>query len=114
MMIYTSPTFKPRRKSKVKKVEKKKQKREFTPLKVLPRRPESSTDAIRSLDINEVPLPRMTRKERYVGEMAEREAKAQEEIERKKKMTAPIANKMGYQYIGGMPDDVIKTLGRKV
>lgn len=51
---------------------------------------------------------------KYEGEMAEREAQAQKEIARKKTMTAPTYNKGGYQYIGDMPPDVIKTLGRKV
>ena len=47
----------------------------------------------------------------YTGEMAVREAEAQKEIERKKQRVAPVANKMGYQYISN-PDD-FKTMGRK-
>lgn len=49
---------------------------------------------------------------RYSGEMLEREKKAQEETERKKKSVAPLANKMGYQYITDPAD--AKTIGRKV
>lgn len=45
-------------------------------------------------------------------EMVRREQLAQEEVERKKKRTAPLWNKGGYQYI---PDDMdLSTLGRKV
>lgn len=114
MMIYTQSTFKPRRKSKVKKVTKaKKPKREFRELTILPTRPVSSTDKFKSLDIAAIPAT-MAVPLKYEGEMAEREQVAQKEIARKKKMTAPLANKMGYQYIGDMPADVIKTLGRKV
>jgi len=51
---------------------------------------------------------------RYEGEMAEREAAAQREIERKKTMVAPICNKGGYQYVGDAPPEVVQTLGRKV
>lgn len=46
-------------------------------------------------------------------EMAERELAAQQETERKKKRVAPLANKMGYQYIGDAPPEIIETLGRK-
>lgn len=52
---------------------------------------------------------------KYEGEMAEREAKAQAEIERKKTMVAPLYNKAGYEYIGGITDPaILKNLGRKV
>lgn len=49
-----------------------------------------------------------------VEEYKRREAAAHLETERKKKMVAPMANKMGYQYIGDAPPEIIKTLGRKV
>lgn len=51
---------------------------------------------------------------KYEGEMAEREAKAQAEIERKKTMVAPLFNKGGLQYIGDAPPEIIRNLGRKV
>lgn len=43
-----------------------------------------------------------------------REAAAKKEIDRKKKMVAPMANKMGYQYVGDAPPEIIRTLGKKV
>jgi hypothetical protein len=51
---------------------------------------------------------------RYEGEMADREKVARVEIERKKTMCAPLYNKGGYQYIGDVPPEIIKTLGRKM
>lgn len=47
----------------------------------------------------------------YVGEMAEREAKAQQEIQQKKKRVAILFNKGGYGYITDGMDP--KTFGRK-
>lgn len=115
MMIYTSATFKPRRRSKKQKelaVKRQRKKQQFVELKTLPHRPESSTDKYKSKELSP-PVSTPTPK-KYEGEMAERETIAQQEIERKKMMVAPIANKMGYQYIGDMPDEVVKTLGRKI
>jgi hypothetical protein len=43
-------------------------------------------------------------------EMAERERKAQEEIERKKLCTAPAYNKGAYQYVAN--EDMAKSIGR--
>lgn len=51
---------------------------------------------------------------RYEGEMAEREAAARVEVERKKTMVAPMYNKGAYQYVGDVPKEVLITLGRKV
>lgn len=48
---------------------------------------------------------------RYEGEMAEREAKAREEIERKKKRVSITYNKGAYQYLGDDYDTT--TIGRK-
>lgn len=50
-------------------------------------------------------------RKRYVGEMAEREAKAQEEIKQKQKRVAILFNKGGYGYITDGMDP--KTFGRK-
>lgn len=47
----------------------------------------------------------------YTGEMAEREKAAQKEIERKKRRTAPLYNKGGYQYVTDETD--LSDLGRK-
>lgn len=52
------------------------------------------------------PQPRL----KYTGKMAEREAKAQLEIEKKKKKVAIPYNKGGYQYIDGYDP---KDLGKK-
>lgn len=113
MLIYTSTKYKPKRKSKKAKSEtfKKAPKAKFTPLKTQPYRPVSSTDHLKSVDMQ---APVLTQPLKYEGEMAEREAAAQKEITRKKSMTAPIYNKGGYQYVGDMPPEIIKTLGRKV
>lgn len=48
---------------------------------------------------------------RYKGEMAEREAEAKKEIEKKKKQTGVLFNKGGYQYITEGMDPT--TLGKK-
>lgn len=48
-----------------------------------------------------------------VAAWAAREMEAWKEIERKKKCVAPIANKMGYQYVADLPAEQVKTLGRK-
>lgn len=46
---------------------------------------------------------------------AAREAAAAIEIERKKKMVAPLFNKGGYQYVGDdAPPEIIQGLGRKL
>lgn len=47
-------------------------------------------------------------------DMVNREAVAQKEAERRKGMVAPLANKMGYVYVGDFPPELIRTLGRKV
>lgn len=118
MLIYTPTTYKPRRRSKKQKEleaanKRGRFKKEFSELKTLPPRPVSSADKWKSVDLSKVDIS-TTVPVKYEGDLAAREAAAQVEIERKKKMTAPLANKMGYQYIGDMPESVIKTLGRKV
>jgi hypothetical protein len=50
----------------------------------------------------------------YADEMAEREAAALVEVAEKAKRVAPVYNKGAYQYVGGMPEEDLKTLGRKV
>jgi hypothetical protein len=67
---------------------------------------------IPSLNLAEVPLPPVRESPRYEGEMAEREAAAQAEAERRKSQTAPLYSKGAYQYI--TPDTDLTTLGRKV
>ena len=48
-------------------------------------------------------------------EYARREEAANKEIARKKKRTAPLWNKGGYQYVGDDTDpEIIKNLGKKV
>jgi hypothetical protein len=47
-------------------------------------------------------------------EYQRRELLALEEKERKKKMVAPLANKMGLVYVGDFPPELIRTLGRKI
>ena len=63
-----------------------------------------------SKGIDPVAVPRL--RPALSVEMQEREKAAQEEIERKKKRTAPAYNKGGLQYISN-PED-FKTMGRKV
>lgn len=67
-----------------------------------------------SINSTAVMLRESSRSEEEINEYLERERVASVEIERKKKMVAPICNKAGYSYIGDMPADQIKTLGRKV
>lgn len=50
----------------------------------------------------------------YEDEMATRESVALAEAAEKSRRIAPIANKMGYQYIGNISKEDLKTLGRKV
>ena len=66
-------------------------------------------DKYKSVDTD--PIAIATEQVRYEGELAEREAAAQQEIERKKKRTAPAYSKGAYQYISEMD---IKYIGRKV
>lgn len=47
-------------------------------------------------------------------EFQEREKIAKVEIDRKKTMVAPLYNKGGYQYIGEMPAEIIRNLGKKI
>lgn len=74
-------------------------------------RPGSDHSGIKSKTIRKVSTT--TIKEQYDGEMAEREAIAQEKIEQKKKMVAPLYSKGGYQYIGDVDNEIIKDLGKK-
>ena len=119
MTIFIStgvPKFKPRRKSKIikKPIRRGKFKKEFVELAVSEVQPPRVADKeIPSLGIGS-PV-KVEHRKRYSGEMAEREKKAQEEIERKKKRVAPMGNKMAYQYIGDNPDpEILKGLGRKL
>lgn len=97
---------------------KKKAVREFVTLK--PRQYHNEGFDPKSLPSCSVPYdkskdPLFAKKTRYEGEMAQREAVAQTEIERKKTMVAPLYNKAGYEYIGGVTDPtILKNLGRKV
>lgn len=114
MMIYVDNKHRPKRKRKkvLAVLAEPKVKRPWKDLETLPSRPLRQSDAIPSRNTGYFVEPKMPIK--YEGEMAEREALAQEEIERKKKMVAPLYNKGGYQYVGDAPPEIIKTLGRKV
>ena len=46
-------------------------------------------------------------------ELARREVRAREEIEKKKKQVAPLYSKGGYQYIGNADPEIIRDLGKK-
>jgi hypothetical protein len=69
----------------------------------------AESNQYKSKRVDYVPLEKPIR---YEGEMAEREAVAQKEIERKKMQVAPMYSKGAYQYITEGTD--LKTLGRKV
>lgn len=56
--------------------------------------------------------PKPEKRLHYEGEMAEREAAAQKEIERKKLRVAPYCNKGGYMYITDETDT--SEIGRKL
>lgn len=66
---------------------------------------------IPSLNDGVEPVRSTTKKKQYAGEMAEREAEAQKEIEAKKKRVAPHWSKGSYQYITDEMD--LSDLGRK-
>lgn len=66
-------------------------------------------DSIKSIDID--PIAKSQEQLRYEGELAEREALAQQEIERKKMRTAPAYSKGAYQYISELD---LPYLGRKI
>jgi hypothetical protein len=66
-------------------------------------------DSIKSIDID--PIAQNQEQLRYEGELAEREAAAQVEIERKKMRTAPAYSKGAYQYISELD---LPYLGRKI
>lgn len=113
-LIYTSAsTHKPKKKRKPKGevYQKYKPDRSFKVLTTSPSRPIRQSDQYKSA---EMPAPKTVLPVRYEGEMAEREAAAQREIERKKTMVAPMYSKGAYQYVGDVPPEIVKTLGRKV
>lgn len=117
MMIYTTTKFKRRRgQSKVApKPRKKKQPFvELKPREYMDRAESTASYPSRMISYMMENNPVLEKPIRYEGEMAEREALAQKEIERKKTMVAPICNKGGYQYVGDVPPEVVQTLGRKV
>lgn len=50
----------------------------------------------------------------YEGELAEREVKARQELERKKQFVAVAYNKGGYVYLGeNPPEEIVKSIGKK-
>lgn len=63
----------------------------------------------KSIDVD--PIAKSQEQLRYEGEFAEREAAAQQEIERKKMRTAPAYSKGAYQYISELD---LPYLGRKI
>ena len=115
MIIYADTKYRPKRKSKkrVNDVFEKAAARPFQEMKrPLGHRPLRQSDLIPSRNIVDAVAPKAPIK--YEGELAEREAAAQREIERKKKMVAPLYNKGGYQYVGDASEEIIKNLGKKV
>ena len=113
MMIYTSATFKPRRKSKKVTPTSKKPKQQFVPLKwKAPVQFGPSLSGYKSkLDDYLQTAPKMVEPIRYEGELAEREAAAREHAERLKKCVAPAYNKGAYTLITS--EEQAKWIGRK-
>lgn len=116
MLIYTSSTYKPRKKRKAKgPVATKYKKPAFTP-KASPK-----SDVYRAPSHSHLPSkideylantePKISPKPKYEGELATREAAAQEEIARKAKCVAPAFNKGNYTYIAS--EEQAKWVGRK-
>lgn len=68
-----------------------------------------SKNKYKSVDVD--PVSKSVEQVRYEGELAEREAAAQAEIERKKMRTAPAYSKGAYQYISEMD---VQYIGRKI
>lgn len=94
--------------------QKRKSKAKFTPIKIDPLQIINELNADRSLSHYPSPhviIPRAKPKPQYEGKMAEREAKAQEEIAEKKKRTGILYNKGPYGFISDGIDP--KDLGKK-
>lgn len=114
-MFYTTPTFKPRRKSKkAVAVAPKAPKRPFVPMKprevdVIAPRTDQYKSKIDDFLATSDPTPKQPH--RYEGELAEREAIARERSEALKKCVAPAYNKGAYTLITS-PEQA-KWIGRK-
>lgn len=75
--------------------------------------------ATQALKSKPMAAPKLERKElderMFDPEWVAREQIAQQEIERKKKQVAPLYNKAGYEYVGGVTDPtILKNLGKKL
>lgn len=112
-LIYTSTKYKPKRKSRkpVGDVAKKLEKKPFVTKKPTPEREKRAIELAPSLQ-TETPF-QMPVYPKYEGEMAEREAAAQVELEKKKKRVGILVNKSAYQYLGDAPPEIMYSLGKK-
>ena len=82
----------------------------FKPLRKRAQSPRQIKKAIIGEPETRLPPPPEQRLVYLDEELAERERKAQEEIERKKMCTAPAYNKGGYQYVSS--EEQAKMIGR--
>lgn len=117
MLVYTNSSFKPRKKRKPKgEVAKKFKAPAFVPMKevmaVKTFRADSTSHLPSKIDeYLSSSIPKLAEPLKYEGELAVREAAAQEEIARKAKCVAPAFNKGNYTYIAS--EDQAKWVGRK-
>ena len=115
-MIYHPPKYKPKKRKKIKGEVAKKYKPAFVerkPAEVTKYRA-AGTEQYKSLIDTYLAThePEYTNKAPvYEGELAEREAAARLELERKKKQVAPLFNKGAYQLI--TDESQLKDIGRK-
>ena len=113
MIVYVRNSYKPRRKSKKPKGEiaKKRPRQDF-----IEKKP-TNTDQYRAPSHSHIPSHSgvesryVNTEPKYEGEMASREAIAQEEIARKAKCVAPLYSKGAYQYVA--TEEQAKWIGRK-
>ena len=117
MLVYTVSSYKPRKKRKPKgELAKKFKAPAFVPMKeimpVTTFRAESTSHLPSKIDeyLSEN-TPKNNSPLKYEGELAVREAAAQEEIARKAKCVAPAFNKGNYTYIAS--EEQAKWVGRK-
>lgn len=117
MLVYCKSSFKPKRKKKQPVAKSKKFTPSFKPMKEI----DFTAGKYRAKDTSHIPskidsflaetAPTVAVPTKYDGDMAVREALAQEEIARKAKCVAPAFNKGNYTYVAS--EEQAKWVGRK-
>lgn len=117
MLVYCKSSFKPKKKSKKPVAKAKKFVPSFKPMREI----DFTAGKYRATDTSHIPskiesflaehAPTQVIPTKYHGELAVREAVAQEEIARKAKCVAPLYSKGAYQYVA--TEEQAKWVGRK-